>query len=147
MGFDNSGVIIGNLTGDPELRFTDSGMAVANLRLAWNKRVAEGEDVAHFFSVVCFRSLAENAAESFSKGDRVVVPYTLQQRSYESTKWTDAEGKPANIQVVELVADDISPSTRWASVSITRNPKEGTAQVDAQAEAAGVKEHAGAEPF
>ena len=70
MAFDNNIVIVGNLTRDPELRFTQSGVAVCSLGVAWNQRSGPngGEDKSHFFNVTCWRELAENCAETLTKG-------------------------------------------------------------------------------
>ena len=73
MAFDNTITVVGNGTRDPELRFTQGGMAVANFGVAWNKKKADGEEEVSFFNVSCFRQLAENVAESITKGSRVVV--------------------------------------------------------------------------
>ena len=62
MGIDNNVSVTGNVTRDPELRFTQGGMAVASFGLAWNKRKQDGEEEVSFFDVTCFRSLAENVA-------------------------------------------------------------------------------------
>ena len=118
MGFDNTVTVVGNVTRDPELRFTQSGMAVANFGVAWNKRKQDGEDEVSFFDVSCFRQLAENVAESISKGSRVVIYGTLSQRS-----WENQEGERRS--KVEIIADEVAPSLRWASVEITRNEFRG----------------------
>ena len=74
MGIDNNVSVTGNVTRDPELRFTQGGMAVASFGLAWNKRKQDGEEEVSFFDVTCFRSLAENVAESITKGTRAWSP-------------------------------------------------------------------------
>jgi single-strand DNA-binding protein len=118
MGIDNNVSVVGNVTRDPELRFTQGGMAVASFGLAWNKRKQDGEDEVSFFDVTCFRSLAENVAESITKGARVVVQGSLSQRS-----WENQEGERRS--KVEIVADEIAPSLRWASAEISRNEFKG----------------------
>ena len=118
MGFDNTVTVVGNVTRDPELRFTQGGMAVANFGLAWNKKKQDGEDEVSFFDVSCFRSLAENVAESITKGSRVVIYGTLSQRS-----WENQEGERRS--KVEIIADDVAPSLKWASAEITRNEFKG----------------------
>ena len=115
MAYGNIVEITGNVTRDPELRFAQSGVAVVQLGVAWNRKVNE-VDEAHFFDVVAFRELAENVAESVEKGMRVVVAGRLQHRTWE----TDDGGKRSK---VEIVADEISPSLRWASASVTRNER------------------------
>ena len=118
MGFDNTVTVVGNVTRDPELRFTQGGMAVANFGVAWNKRKQDGEEEVSFFDVSCFRQLAENVAESITKGTRVVIYGTLQQRS-----WENQEGERRS--KVEIIADDIAPSLKWASAEVRRNEFRG----------------------
>ncbi len=118
MGFDNTVTVVGNVTRDPELRFTQGGMAVANFGVAWNKKKKDGEDEVSFFDVSCFRSLAENVAESITKGSRVVIYGTLSQRS-----WENQEGERRS--KVEIIADDVAPSLRWASAEIRKNEFKG----------------------
>ncbi len=118
MGFDNTVTVVGNVTRDPELRFTQGGMAVANFGLAWNKRRKDGEEETSFFDVACFQQLAENVAESITKGTRVIIYGTLQQRSWENQDG-DRRSK------VEIVADEVAPSLRWAAAQITRNEFKG----------------------
>jgi single-strand DNA-binding protein len=100
----------GNLTDDPELRHTEGGIARATLRVAVSGR-RDGE--ASFFTVVVWRDQAEHATESLSRGSRVVVMGRLQQRT-----WTAEDGSAR--QVVEVVAEELGPSLRWATASTTR---------------------------
>ena len=118
MGFDNTVTVVGNVTRDPELRFAQSGMAIAQFGLAWNRRRQDQEDEVSFFDVTCFRQLAENVAESLRKGARVVVYGTLQQRSWE-TDQGDRRSK------VEILADDVAPSLKWATAAVTKNERSG----------------------
>ena len=118
MGFNNTVTVVGNVTRDPELRFTPSGAAVANFGLAWNRKGQNDEEVVSFFDVTCWSGLAENVAESITKGSRVVVYGRLDQRS-----WENQEGERR--AKVEIVADDVAPSLRWATVEITRNEFRG----------------------
>ena len=118
MGFNNTVTVVGNVTRDPELRFTPNGAAVTSFGLAWNRKGQNDEDVVSFFDVTCWSGLAENVAESIHKGDRVVVYGRLDQRS-----WENPEGERRS--KVEIVADDVSPSLRWATVEITRNEFRG----------------------
>jgi single-strand DNA-binding protein len=120
---DNTVTIVGNLTRDPELRFTGSGVAQATLGVAvsrrWqNRQTQEWEEATSFFNVVAWREQAENAAESLTKGMRVVVTGRLEQRSWE----TDNGDKRS---VVEISADEIAPSLRWATAQVTRNERTG----------------------
>jgi single-strand DNA-binding protein len=100
----------GNLTDDPELRHTESGVARARFRVAISGR---REQEASFFSVVVWRDQAEHAAQSLSKGSRVVVVGRLQQRA-----WTAEDGSARS--TVEVVADELGPSLRWATATTTR---------------------------
>jgi single-strand DNA-binding protein len=118
MGFNNTVTVVGNVTRDPELRFTPNGAAVTSFGLAWNRKGQNDEEVVSFFDVTCWSGLAENVAESIHKGDRVVVYGRLDQRS-----WENPEGERRS--KVEIVADDVSPSLRWATVEITRNEFRG----------------------
>ena len=118
MAFDNTVTVVGNITRDPELRFTPNGAAVTSFGLAWNRKGQNDEDVVSFFDITCWSGLAENVAESIHKGDRVVVYGRLDQRS-----WENPEGERRS--KVEIVADDVSPSLRWATVEITRNEFRG----------------------
>jgi single-strand DNA-binding protein len=111
--------VIGNLTAAPELRFTPSGIAVANLTVASTPRYfdkqaqqwADGDTL--FMRVTVWRQLAENAAESLSRGDRVIVSGRLRQKTYET-----AEGdKRTNL---ELHADELAPSLRHATAKVIR---------------------------
>ncbi|MDE0160460.1 MAG: single-stranded DNA-binding protein [Acidimicrobiaceae bacterium] len=118
MGFDNTVTVVGNVTRDPELRFAQSGMAIAQFGVAWNRRRQDQEDEVSFFDVTCFRQLAENVVESVHKGARVVIYGTLQQRSWE----TDSGDRRSK---VEILADDVAPSLRWATAEVTRNEYRG----------------------
>jgi single-strand DNA-binding protein len=97
----------GNLTDDPELRHTESGIARAMFRVAVSGR---REQEASFFTVIVWRDQAEHAAESLSKGSRVVVVGRLQQRS-----WTAEDGSARS--TVEVVADELGASLRWATAT------------------------------
>jgi single-strand DNA-binding protein len=100
----------GNLTDDPELRHTESGIARAMFRVAVSGR---REQEPSFFIVVVWRDQAEHACESLGKGSRVVVVGRLQQRS-----WTAEDGSARS--TIEVVADELGPSLRWATATTTR---------------------------
>jgi single-strand DNA-binding protein len=100
----------GNLTDDPEVRYTDSGIARAIFRVAVSGR---RDQEASFFTVIVWRDQAEHAAESLARGSRVVVVGRLQQRS-----WTAEDGSARS--AVEVVADELGPSLRWATATTTR---------------------------
>lgn len=111
--------VIGTLGGDPELRFTPSGAAVANFSVAstprtLNKQTQEWEDgETLWIRCSCWRQMAENAAESLTKGSRVIVQGRLKSRS-----WQDKEG---NTRVsMELDVDEVGPSMRYATAKVTK---------------------------
>ncbi len=116
--------VVGNLVADPELRFTPQGLAVANFRIAstprtYNRDTNQWEDgEALFLTCNVWRSVAENVAESLTKGMRVIVNGRLKQRSYQNR-----EGE--NRTVFEVEVDEVGPSLRYASASVNRNPREG----------------------
>lgn len=116
--------IAGNLTDDPELRYTPKGDAVAKLNVAVNRRYKDEagnwkDGEASFFKVNAWRGLAENCAESLTKGSRVIVTGRLQQRSWEAQ---DGGKRYA----VEIEADEVGPSLRWATAAVTRQTKGGS---------------------
>jgi single-strand DNA-binding protein len=116
--------VVGNLVADPELRFTPSGAAVANFRIASTPRTfdrqtnewKDGESL--FLSCSVWRDAAENVAESLTKGMRVIVQGRLTQRSYETR-----EGEKRT--VMELQVDEVGPSLRNASAKVTRAQRSG----------------------
>lgn len=112
--------ITGNVTRDPELRYTPSGAAVVNFSIAWNNRYdRNGQQVEQvsYFDVVAWREQAENVASSVTKGMRVMVTGRLDQRSWDDQQTGAKRSK------VEIVADEVAPSLRWASAQITRNER------------------------
>jgi len=118
---DNSVTLVGNLVEDPELRFTPSGVAMAKIALAVNRRYQsnnEWQEETSFFRGTCWRDMAENVAESLQKGMRVIITGSLEQRT-----WETQEGDKRS--VIELRIDDIGPSVRWATASVTRTPRTG----------------------
>lgn len=121
MAFDNTVTIVGNVTRDPELRYLTSGTGLAQFGVAVNRRYTRnGEQVEEtsFFDVVCWRDLADNVSESISKGDRVIVYGRLEQRSWE-TQDGDKRSK------VEIVADEVAPSLRWATAKVEKIRRDG----------------------
>ena len=122
MSNTNSVTLIGNLVDDPELRFTPSGVAMAKIRFAVNKRYqnrdGEWQEETSFFGGTCWRDMAENVAESLQKGLRVIVIGELQQRS-----WETQEGDKRS--VVEVDIKEIGPSVRWATTTVTKTPRDG----------------------
>ena len=118
MAFDNTLTITGNMVNDPELRFTPNNLAVCEFRMAWNLRKQNGDEESMFFNVTCWRSLAENVAESLGKGDRITVTGRLNWRSWE----TDDGQKR---QVVDIQAEEVGVSLRWATAEVSRNSRSG----------------------
>ncbi|MCP3936952.1 MAG: single-stranded DNA-binding protein [Actinomycetia bacterium] len=122
MASDNSVTLVGNLTRDPELRYTQSGQARATLGMAVNRRwqnrqTGDWDEQVSFFNIVCWREMAENVGETLSRGMRVIVTGRLEQRS-----WDTPEGDKRS--VVEVIADEIGPSLRWASAEVKRNERD-----------------------
>ena len=122
MANDNQVVLIGNLTDDPELRFTPNGAAVANFRLAVTPRVRDGDNwkdgETSFFRVNVWRQMAENVAESMTKGSRAVVVGRLRTRS-----WETPEGEKRSVTEVE--ADEVAPSLKFATAKVERASRGG----------------------
>jgi len=123
MASGNSVDLIGNVTRDPELRFTPTGQAVATFGLAVNRRwqnrqTQQWEEAVSFFDVVCWRDLAENVSESVTKGTRVMVTGRLDQRT-----WETQEGEKRS--KIEVVADEVGPSLRWATAAVTKSDRRG----------------------
>jgi len=118
----NNVTLIGNLVDDPELRFTPSGVAMAKIRLAVNRRWrgndGEWQEDTSFFTGTVWREQAESAAESLQKGARVIVSGRLEQRS-----WETEQGDKRS--VVEVQIDEIGPSLRWATASVNKTQRSG----------------------
>jgi len=117
----NTTTVTGNLTREPEIRYTKEGLATAQLGVAVNRRwqdrtTQEWQEATSFFDVVCWRDLAENVALSLSKGMRVIVTGRLDQRSWE----TD-EGEHRS--KVEITADEIGPSLLFATTDVQRTAR------------------------
>ena len=116
--------VVGNLTGDPELRFTPSGAAVANFTIAstprnFDKQTNEWKDGdTLFLNCSIWRQAAENVAESLQKGMRVVVQGRLKQRQYETR-----EGEKRT--VFEIDVEEVGPSLKYATAKVTRTTRSG----------------------
>ena len=124
MASDNQIIITGNLTDDPELRYTPNGAAVVKFRVAVNKRYKDEagnwkDGETSYFTVNAWRTLAENVAESLTRGTRVVVAGRLQMRSWETQ---DGDKRT----VVEIEADEVGPSLRWATAKVERQGRSGS---------------------
>ena len=136
--------LVGNLTRDPELRFTQGGRAVATIGIAVSRRYQvnnEWQEQTSFFNIICWGSLGENAAATLAKGTRILVTGRLEQRSYETQ---DGDKR----SVVEVVADEIGPSLRWATAQVDRNDRRSAdgAPVPAGASAAATSRPQPTEP-
>ena len=124
MAGDTIITVVGNLVDDPELRFTPSGAAVANFRIAstprtFDKNTNEWKDgEALFLSCAVWRQAAENVAESLQRGMKVMVQGRLKQRSYETR-----EGEKRT--VFELEVDEVGPCLTWATAKVTRASRSG----------------------
>lgn len=119
----NTTTLSGNLTRDPEIRYTRDGQANATFGLAVNRRwQTRGsdtwEEATSFFDVVCWRELAENVALSLVKGSRVIVTGRLEQHT-----WETEEGERRSR--VELSADEVGPSLRFATAEVSRAERRG----------------------
>jgi len=127
--------IVGNLTGDPELRFTPAGHAVAEFTVASTPRNydrqagawRDGEPL--FLRCTAWRQLAEHAAESLTKGTRVIATGRLRQRSFELT-----EGGTRT--VTELDVDELGPSLRYSTARVTKTTRTTTTTSEPTATAA-----------
>jgi len=123
--------VVGNLVGDPELRFTPAGAAVANFTIASTPRSfdrqsnewRDGETL--FLRCSIWREYAENVAESLTKGMQVIAQGSLVQRSFE-----DKEGNQRT--VVELQVTDVGPALRWSTAVVSRTPRKGGQQHQSQ---------------
>jgi len=115
--------LIGNITRDPELRYTAGGQAIATFGLAvnrrWQNRQSQAwEESTSFFDVVCWGDLGTNVTDSLGKGDRVIVSGRLEQRSWETQ---DGEKRSK----IEVVADEVGPSVRWAVARPEKTDRRG----------------------
>jgi single-strand DNA-binding protein len=119
-GLQNSVTIVGNITDDPELRFTPSGLPVANFTVAVNSRVKKGDQWEDrndgFFRCSCWRDMAENVAESLQKGTRVMVIGRLQE-----SKWEDNDGGKRSR--IEIQVDEVGPTLRWATATVQKSQR------------------------
>jgi single-strand DNA-binding protein len=118
----NNVTLIGNLVDDPELRFTPSGVALASVRLAVSRRYQdrnnEWQEETLFIRGTLWRDAAENAAESLTKGMRVIVNGRL-----ELNQWETQDGDKRS--EIRVTIDEMGPSLRWATAQVTRSPRAG----------------------
>ena len=116
---DNTVTLVGNVTRDPELRFTSGGRGVASFGIAVNRRYqsnGEWQEQTSFFDVVAWGTLGENVAASLHKGTRALVYGRLEQRS-----WDTQDGEKRS--KIEVVAEEIGPSLRWAQAQVERTAR------------------------
>lgn len=118
----NNVTVVGNLTREPELRYTPSGAAVAKFGVAvnrsYNNRAGDRVEQTDFFDVTAWRELGENIAESLTTGSRVIVTGRLQQ-----DRWENDSGEKRS--KISIVADEVGPSLRWATASVTKTSRGG----------------------
>jgi len=118
---ENSITLVGNLTRDPELRFTTGGRGVASFGIAVGRRYqvnGEWQEQTSYFNITAWGQLGENAAATLAKGARVIVTGRLEQREY-----TTREGDKRT--AIEVVADELGPSLRWATAQVERQSRQG----------------------
>ena len=133
MSGDTTITVVGNLTADPELRFTPSGAAVANFTVASTPRMFDRQSNEWkdggplFLPCSIWRQAAEHVAESLTKGMRVIVQGRLKSRSYETR-----EGEKRT--VFEIDVEEVGPSLTWATARVTRNDRSGAGQSRPQAQ-------------
>jgi single-strand DNA-binding protein len=117
----NTITVVGNLTRDPELRYTQAGKATVTVGIAVNRRYqvnGEWQEQTTYMNVVAWDQLAENIAASLTKGARVLVTGRLDVREYEGRDGVKRTS-------VDIVADEVGATLRWATVNIERNPARG----------------------
>lgn len=130
---DNSVTLVGNVVRDPELRYTSTGRGVAGFGVAVNRRYqsnGEWQEQTSFFDVTAWGELGENVAASVAKGTRVIITGRLEQRS-----WEDQDGSKRS--KVEVVADDVGPSLRWAKAEVARTERTNPTKEPAPATSGG----------
>jgi single-strand DNA-binding protein len=121
MAAGNTVTLVGNLTKEPELRFTNQGRAQAIFSIAVNRRrlnqqTQEWEESTSFFEVICWGDLADNVATSLEKGSRAIVFGRLEQRT-----WETPEGERRS--KIQVVAEEVGPSLRWATADVHRTER------------------------
>ena len=142
----NTVTVIGNTVRDAELRYLPSGASVVSFGVAvnrrwFNKTTNDWDEQTSFFDVKCWGELGEHVAESIPKGTRVVVTGRLEQSS-----WENDQGEKRS--KVEIVADDVAPSLRWATATVTKVERSGGGQYNAPANnAPAASTYDGTDPF
>lgn len=126
MAMDNTITVVGNITRDPELRYTATGRGVASFGLAVNRRYqqnGEWQEEVTFLNIVAWGDMGEHVAASLAKGNRAIVTGRLEVRAYD-----DKEG--VKKYVTEIIADDIGPSLKWAEAQVERISRDAAAPED-----------------
>src|ERR671937_290772 len=125
MAADNHTTIVGNLVDDPELRFTNTGTAVANLRVAVTQRIQQDgewrDGDTSYLKVNVWRGQAEHLADSLTTGARVMVTGRMRQRS-----WETPEGEKRS--VTEIEAEEVGASLKWATAKVERATSRGNGE-------------------
>ncbi|MEX0874958.1 MAG: single-stranded DNA-binding protein [Actinomycetota bacterium] len=135
MALGNQVTLVGNLTDDPELRYTPTGVPVANFTVAINRRQRDPvtnewkDGETSFIRCNVWRQQAENAAESLTKGTRAIVVGRLRQRS-----WETQEGQKRSVTEVEV--ENVGPSLEWATTAVTKTPRSDSSSSGGGGEAA-----------
>jgi single-strand DNA-binding protein len=137
MNMANTTTITGNLTREPEIRYTREGQATAQLGVAVNRRwqdrtTQEWQESTSYFDVICWRDLAENVALSLTKGMRVVVTGRLEHRT-----WETEEGEHRS--KVEITADEVGASLRFATVDVHKVERRGAASPEGGGDSEGAE--------
>jgi len=113
MAIDNNVTLSGNITQDPQLAHSSSGVAYLRFGIAWNQMRGD-QQIPNYFDVTVFNQMAINASKSLSKGQRVTVSGRLEQSS-----WVAEDGTKRS--AVKILADDIAPSLKWATADVSRS--------------------------
>ncbi len=121
MAYDNTLTVIGNVTRDPELLFISSGAALCKFSIADNQKKADGESEAHFFDCVAWRELGEHIAESFTKGQRVIVHGKLVQNTWKTDAGEDRFKVKINVE-------DAGHSLKWATSIATKDDSKNSSR-------------------
>lgn len=123
----NTFTVVGNLTQEPELRYTQNGTPLCSGGIASNRRYqvnGEWQEQTSYFNFTAWRELAENIAASFNKGTRVVATGRLEQKN-----WTDKDGNTRT--TFDFVIDEIGPSLRWATAAVTKTERNSNGSMPA----------------
>ena len=110
--------LVGNVTRDPEIKFSDKGMAVTKFNLAVNKKNKAGEETTSFFSVTCFGSLAENVSNCVNSGNRVIVAGNVEVQTYVKKDGTNGTS-------VNVIADSVGFELRFGTATFSKNAPQG----------------------